>query len=253
MKMRFILMSLLVVGIGVVMVQSFQVARPTTEVPIVAEDYIVAKTTKQQVSAQWTPVMLYALSEDQTKGRHLGCGTFCVGSEGEIVITSEHLFPISKGTQCVAFRKLRPFESDITHSIHKVLLKGNDLAPGTNPDVVVLGVGDIQPIQFYSHQLEEWSESQALSVLDDPIMLTSLISGEKVRLVGLAESTIDRGVSYGVIEYGSIRGESGTGFVDAEGNLFVLKGGAKPDVDPTNGKINVKGGISFVYGPISVR
>ena len=51
MKMRFILMSLLVVGIRVVMVQSFQVARPTTEVPIVAEDYIVAKTTKQQVSA----------------------------------------------------------------------------------------------------------------------------------------------------------------------------------------------------------
>ena len=61
--------------------------------------------------------MLYpALSEDQTKGRHLGCGTFCVGSEGEIVITSEHLFPISKGTQCVAFRKLRPFES-ISHTV----------------------------------------------------------------------------------------------------------------------------------------
>lgn len=254
MNKRIALVCLLVAGIAVVLLISILVMDRAAQAPIVVEDYIVAKTTRDEISSQWTPVMLYVVTKDRARGKHFGCGTFYTSTEGELVITCEHLFPVSEGVQDVAFRKLRPFESDITHGIEKVLWKGDAIAPGTKPDVVVLKVGDIQPIQFYSHQpIEVWSETQAFRLLSDPIVLTSLISGEKVRLVGFAQSTMDQGVLYGVIEYHSLSGESGTGFVDDNGSLFILKGTLTPDSDPTGGQIDVKGGLSFVYGPISVK
>lgn len=253
MNKRIAFVCLLVAGIAVLLFLSNPTTNRNAETPIVAEDYIVAKTTQRQVSSKLTPVMLYLISKDRKVAQHLGCGTLYTGAQGEQVVTCEHLFPIARGTNDVAFRKLRPLEKDITHGIEKILQKGEDLSTTGKPDVVVLGVGDVQPIQFYSHQPQVWDETQKLTIYDDPITLTSLISGEKVRLVGFADSVLDQGVAYGVIEYRSIPGESGTGFIDDDGNLYVLKANVQTETDPTNGRINVMGGLSFVYGAIRVK
>ena len=83
-------------------------------------------------------------------------------------------------------------------------------------------------------------------------MLTSLVSAEKVRILGAV--TIDN-VQYFIVDYANVSGESGTGLVDDNDNLFVLKSSLSDKAD--KGEISKFLGssttLSLVYGPLKFR
>ena len=222
-----------------------------------AEHIIINKLAKTEIKSKFTPVEIYHLSKNEAF--FAGSGSLFVGSEGEQIITCEHLFRKELGNPEFAFRKIRPLEQKITHGIHAILHKGVELSvrPSDSPDVVIVKTGDTKPIECYSDHTLFVKQDQAHIVKADKLVkIKSLVSGESVRIVGILKSVHDSGTEYVILDYISIPGESGTGFVDENDHLYVLKGilgwtgEEKAQVEKLLG---ITHEVSIAYGPFKFR
>lgn len=221
-------------------------------------DLILEKAKGPPVKSQFEPVLLYR-SSDNVKFIFTGCGSLYIGSNGQQVVTAEHLFLKDYGTQQFIWRKTKSL--DETGIIESVMHRSSEVANAINGagDIVILKTGDLKPIVCFSNEpaggvtdhMEV--EIQALSVR---MMATSLTSGQQVRILGRSMRVDGQGSAYMLLEYDSVTGESGSGFVDAEDNLYVLKGQPmnmsgehKAAIQATLGNPSA---ISLAYGPLKL-
>lgn len=220
------------------------------------EEYVIGKLRETDMKSRFAPVQIYRI--DGSGAFFAGSGSYFVGSNGEQVITSEHLFPKEFGNALFAFRKLRPFEQEITHGISKILHRSPELAlnPGETPDVVILQAGTTNSIECYSDRVldigSESSEHSEMRKIEEKITVRSLVSGEPVRIVGLVRSKFDRGMQYVLLEYESTPGESGTGFVTTNDDLYVLKARffvSEKDREPVSRLLGTSRKLALGYGP----
>jgi hypothetical protein len=221
-----------------------------------SEDIIVSKLSPVPVPSKFTPVLLYS-SVGKESAVLAGSGSLYAGREGEHVVTNEHFFREGLADQRFTWRKLRPPETVATRGIEKVLTTGSELSsvPGVVPDVVILKSGQSKRIRSFSKLPPEETKQQfSIAEFDPPLTITSLLSGEKVRVLGTATYGAGKGVSYAVLEYGSTSGESGSGFVDENDDLYVLKGPLirpSPESDEIIGKFfGSAKSLTLLYGPL---
>ena len=215
----------------------------------------MSKLSKVPVKSRFSPVILYRTTDGQN-GTLAGSGSVFDSVNGEQIITCEHLLLKQYGNAMFAWKKLRPVDTIVTRSISSILNRGNEILPEAQevPDVVILKTGPVAFITCYSDQPESaFRAEQEVAPLLRTKMLTSLVSGEKVKMIGIAKNYGEKTVPYFIIDYSSIGGESGTGFVDDEDNLYVLKGTLKVIHDQSADVMKVLGNpkaVSFVYGPL---
>lgn len=223
------------------------------------EDYIIGKVAKEGPKSRFTPVIIYFALENSVL-QVAGVGSYFTADGEEGVITADHLFQKSIGRRPYFFRKLRPLESEITHAIEGVEHKGAELgdAPGQTPDLAILKVGKVAMIDGYKgpESLLATDECE-FNVYEKPGTLTSLVSGETVKIIGWLINRGEGGVRYEIIDHRTEKGESGSGFVDAHDEVFVLRGNLVLSSEEERRKmtayLKVKNleDLSLVHGPTS--
>ena len=214
---------------------------------------ILGKASRNPVSSRFTPVLIFRLEKgNRDLGHFAGSGSRFMGRNGEQIVTSEHLFPHGSGEQLYAYRPLRS-GNDVVYGIEKVMNTGSAVSRGMMADVIMLKTGDAKPIFGFSvHTHENTTSKAVVSSFTKAPYLKSLVTGEEVRMLGKTTDPLETKAGYLLIDYDSIDGESGTGFVDKDDNIYVLKGrpiGYSPREFSFLGTFR---GIALVYGPLKL-
>jgi hypothetical protein len=194
------------------------------------EKYIISRVSAEKVSPRFTPVLIYVFMSGEKQGYVAGSGSLFEDMNGLQIITAAHIFHGRWGNAFYAIRRLRPLESDQlsygVESLNEGAMNITDFRTKFN-DVVICKVSlNLKPIPgFYSQEreTEEKRISFTMHELSGCPTLRSLVTGEKVMVVGNSQ-VLRSGLAYYLIMYSSISGESGTGFLDDSGKLYVLKG-----------------------------
>lgn len=220
-----------------------------------AEEIILAKRTRAQVSVRFTPVLIYqSVPGAGARGELAGSGTLYEGKKGSQIVTAEHLFRKELGAKIFAFRKLRPLEEIVSHGIQEVLDFGTALGgPGQTPDVVILRVGRAASVNGFSSQtLMPTTLRMSVTRFNSPHrFIRSLVSGERVPIIGVARILEGGDVPYYIGDHRSIPGESGTGFIDQEEGLYVLKGQIVPSEEEW--RFLRARHTALFFGPLKIR
>jgi hypothetical protein len=235
---------------SIVSAAEVQPPNPLTTEVVGHHDLILQKVSEKAVPSQYTPIFIYGTYDGTPI--FVGSGSVFTDSDGEQVITAEHLFLKKYGTCSFTWRKIRPLESDIKHGILSVFQIGKDILPDGDPDIMVLKSGD------HSNAIECFSGKDQLRLQEninflpfsEPQTLTSLVTGKKVSMLGQAWLKEKPKELYYVINYACMEGESGSGFVDENDNIFVLNGTCSLQTAEGKPALNVTDGISIVYGPL---
>lgn len=177
------------------------------------EQWIVGKRSLTEVSAKWRPVLLYR------NGCAVGMGSmFLDGDWKRRIITAKHIFGQSNEACEWSFRLMWPFRDyrePITGAFSITGSEDWDLAvcmPGENV-VSIPGIWEEAAI--------ERTFRATIGLLGTPVMITSLLSGEEIACVG---TCTEPGKEYFLSAFPTRDGESGSGFLDRDGRLYVLKG-----------------------------
>jgi hypothetical protein len=213
---------------------------------------ILGKSSRNPVQSRFDPVLIFRLDRGERDAGHFaGSGSRFMGKSGEQIVTSEHLFSHGSGEQMYAYQPLRS-GNNMVYGIEKVMNTGKEIGGGTGmADVILLKTGDAKPILGFSvHTLKTTTVSTMLTSFTKAPFLRSLVTGEEVRMLGKTTDPLGVNVDYMLIDYPSIDGESGTGFVDKDDNIYVLKG-QPVDYSPKDFSIFGKfKGIALAYGPL---
>ena len=195
------------------------------------EVYILGKLTSEEVFPGYTPVLIYTHLPEKEEGRIAGSGTLFEGKNGIQLITAAHIFHEDLGSPHYLIRRLRPLESivgGVEHGIESINDTGINITGFENvgTDVVMCKVGKkTQSIQALYNKDRERAESNLTFTTwktDSPYKIRSLVSGQEAIIIGQSD-LLSNGVGQYLTTYQGRAGESGTGFVDTKGNLFVLK------------------------------
>ncbi|MFA5935163.1 MAG: hypothetical protein WC827_04755 [Candidatus Paceibacterota bacterium] len=195
-------------------------------------------STKRQTSeSKFTPVFIYRVFNDN-RSEFAGSGSlFSKGGKGQIV-TAEHLF---KKQYQINFYVYRPAK-DNSGPYHIKCIKdtGYEIAR-ERADVAILETGSAKRIirGFSEYKTPEF-DLEEMDYKDNNKTLTCLVSGRKARIIATAKKKggYGNGVTYTIIDYESKAGDSGSGFVDENDNIYVLKGSLSDEKQ------------SIVYGPL---
>lgn len=207
------------------------------------------------IETKLIPVEILLGKDNQTNS--LGIGTYFLNNNQGYIITCEHLFLKEFGTSEFFFRSLRPYKEKL-EGISEFASKELAIRSGEKPDTVVLKTGPVNSLVCYSERGRKFQdkESDLFKIKEGgKPKLYSLVTGEEVSVVGGIKST-DDGTTNILIEYESVSGESGTGFVDKEGNLFILNSDLlipKEQKDYCQKHLGSKNKLSRVYGPIRLK
>lgn len=233
------------------------------------EDYIVSKVSTARISDRYTPVLLYRMVGDSVY--FTGSGTSFVGKDnGTEIVTAEHVF----GTNCpygdtpFGARILRPLDPDIAVELISVIA---DSVTYGDRDIAVARAQDMTATPVKIHNFSSRGQGTNSIGTADHITLSSgrniyrlqsLVSGKWYDIVGSEMIPGSTNTAIGVcLNCYSVPGESGTGFQDEEGSLYVL-GNIQNTKLPTwrtlkadIGKIYHKKlmGVTTVYGPLKMK
>jgi hypothetical protein len=255
----------LLITIGILIISTYFKSKKTDQV-LNTELFIVSQVdSKNKIGeSKFSPVLIYKSNPQGNEGNFIGSGSFFVGKSGQQVITAEHLLYKEQGIVHFGFRKLRPLEIDVTHGIASIVATGSVLSLNkkTHPDVVLLRVGDLTPVQCYSEYNIGMSGLTGSTVekYEKPISVRSLVSGQKFNIFGYIDDALKEnndGSRYLILDKFSVSGESGTGFVDDEDCLYVLKGSMTLDEENALKVQKLFGSntsrFSLLYGPLQIR
>jgi hypothetical protein len=252
---------------------------PKKEDPVL--QLIDSKLVPEPVFVDIQPVAIFQYGDEDVArvgnmekvDSHLaGLGTMVRLPDGAYcVITAEHLFTkhkeVNYSCQRYAVKVLREEGALITRNIVSAQPFFKDRAGLI--DVAVCMVGQnrsvkIQPFSPFSGgggKSESYSEHKLCVGDPEDKVVLSLVTGEKATLLCMDEIPGASNAYYFLISYRSIPGESGTGFVDRRGNLYVLKGSIiDKDVASVSANLKEMGvttgdtkGYSLVAGPFSIK
>jgi len=165
-----------------------------------------------------------------------GSGTLILGPDQKthsVVITAGHVFSKSKSARHIGYRMLQPPEEKdypITSASGGVLGgNGNDI------DVAVCIPGTSRKIEGFSDCVAgSWGALGRQFVANKKVYpgAISLLTGEIIKVIGSIHQT--DGEDYFVLLYHSYPGESGTGFLKGEDELYVLAAGIDVDEELRN-------------------
>jgi hypothetical protein len=282
-KRTAVFVLLLMVGLAIPLVLDDSKGIKTEALPRVEEDtsmeYILCKLSPNPVAEGFYPVVIMQYDGTNTGIDRVekiivavaGSGTMVKLSDREYcVVTSEHIFSTHKGLNftCPSYVvKVLREKGDI---ITRTLVDAKPFFTGKTGlvDVAVCMVsshstGRVPPFSPYQGgggEPEQHKNPRLCEGKAEDLVIRSLVSGEEARLL-LTEEIPNTGMRLYIVDYESIPGESGTGFVDRQGNLFVLKGGLDSDsVGNINKELRAKGridrdkrGYSTVVGSFSIK
>jgi len=205
-------------------------SRPEIDV----ETYVRSKLTQEDVVPGLVPAAIYFKRPDMAEEQFCCVGTLCPDSKGNPhIITAEHIFRTDiRSDQIMSVRALRGNMEPPVVYIGRIVATGKELGSGEERDIVIAAL-DLRPtaIKPYSTFL---SDEMAQSFWVDVVIggkkiprLRSLLSGEYVETVGYTRRGEEKtGAIFVVINCSARPGESGTGYVDDFGGLWVLHSGA---------------------------
>lgn len=200
------------------------------------EKHILDNLSAQDISSVYKPALLYSLNANE-ECVGLGSGITTVVGDKKYVITAAHMFGLNKEPLRWFVRELRKSNSDNSITllgINQIVSKGTDGSGTIGRDWALCLIG---PAEFISPILDKeigQRESRGvLKMVKNGPFLTSLVTGKKHQII--AVSALE-GIAEYAISGSSQPGESGTGFIDHFGSLFVLSGS-----DTDNDRIVVTG------------
>ena len=241
--------------------------------------FINSKVTTKPVYEGLTPVVIFQYNDEHVVATGdaeridsflAGSGTMVKLSNGKnYVITSEHIFTTQKKgnyeSPKYAVKELQTKSNFATGS----LVSAKPLFAGKTGmiDIAVCEVGSDRSVSikpFSSFQSadgkgENYPEHHLVNGDPKDKVLRSLVSGKEVHLLCMENIPGVKDFHYYVIDYKSMPGESGEGFVDRFGHLYVLKGTIQ-EVDSVNRELRKMGvidkdsdGYAIVIGSITIN
>lgn len=228
--------------------------------------YVDAKVSQENVTPGFTPVLIFrvnSLKKGSVNVASSTCGTAFVGRSGKWkVITAAHVFSKDYQNYFYLFRRLRPHEQVATMGASSVMQISD-----SDSDVAECEVGEPQRIKGFSAiggripenrtvQGSYRSLQEAGIVGFKSFVLTSVVSGKNAKIYAVSAKNYGDTFRW-IIGYLGIGGESGTGFVDEHGRLYILSGGVSSETIPKDGRDTLKippegKGLSIVSGPFDV-
>lgn len=210
--------------------QKFTIA-PAQEEEI--ESYIRSKTSETAISLGREPVALYYKRPDMLEEKFCCIGTVQADREyGMVVITAEHVFRTDiHAEQQISFRPLRKAVKEPIYYFDRIVKTSSEFG---GQDAVMATFGD-HPRSFPRFSKFVFGEVSKHFYGDVEVgtkkvpWIQSLVSGEKIPTIGYGrrgDSTNDP--VFIIIECASRPGESGTGFIDEYGGLWVLHASPEP-------------------------
>ena len=192
------------------------------------EEYMVSLATNADVAPGFSPALIYQCRKD---GIYFCCaGTVYTGTNyGTQLITAEHIFrnEVSDGGK-YGVRILRPMSADITLLVEDILSSSSMLEDN---DIVVAKLGTtVKEIRNFSRFIGNTSQGKRfrfdVAVDGKPVTrMRSVLSGEIVAVLGAMETSSSKITKiFIVMNRRTLSGESGSGFVDDYGNLYVIHG-----------------------------
>jgi hypothetical protein len=233
---KFVIISLVVI-LGIVAF-GFYISRPPS--PNIShaqvkdiESYIRAKVTQQTVMRGAYPALIYYKTVDTGIEGFLCSGTvFTDPARGLQIITAEHVFRKDMKANHTLEVKLLRGELNTAHCyINGIVRNSKDF---NGYDMVVCDISDTPtvPNQFSDYTHEETGKSFYANVVilgKKLPTVRSIVSGETFPTIGYYrlgdESAGTNGAVFIIADCHMESGESGTGFVDPNGGLWILHGG----------------------------
>jgi len=207
-----------------------------SEAGFCSEKYIVNKIGRYK-NDKFIPVMIYQKTNFKGVVKFSGMGSLFLLNNTLSIITAEHIF--NKENRNSFFFCKNVFTGE-EYDIRKITMTGYELTNEPS-DIMLLEIGKMKKIDYiFKEESENLSESNSDK---SGKILTSLLSGQKVKIIGGAIAKEGRfKVKYLIIDYLAKTGESGTGFVDDENNIYIFKALVG---------INNNYNMGIVYGPLS--
>lgn len=200
-------------------------------------DSYITKNTGNYRNNIFSPVMIYRKTNIMNNIIFAGTGSLFESEKESYIITSEHLFDKNNPSAFYLYKNIFTKESG---DIEEVVMDGYELT-GKKIDIILLKTGRSKKIRgIYDGEKTERAKIEFTDEVN-PKMLKSLVSGKNIKTLGKASIYKNDEIEYLVIDYSSIKGESGTGFIDEKNNLYVLKG----TIEDRGKKVTI------VYGPLS--
>ena len=209
-----------------------------------AEGKLLKNALQTRIDPRFRPVLIYLYRGKGKRPQFIGAGTWFEGRGGALVATAEHMLLKKFSKELFLFRFLCPDEHKITTGIQAVAYRNTDLKTPPDVDMVILRVGDPRTLPCFSEKAPEILEDFKGFKLDELDVgggkkvksLKSLTTGKEYPIVGATNEP-----PAVLIGYESVSGESGSGFVDEFGSLYILSGGTRGRADP----------ITVLSGPFS--
>ncbi len=193
------------------------------------EEYVSSMVTTNEVSPGYEPVIIY-YQNDGDVNRYCCVGTVFINKDKELnIITAEHIFRNTiKNKSIFSIKLLRGATDPVKRYLMEIVKTGSDFN-GEERDAVILKMGS-QPTQFTPYsRFNDGEESQnfwgEVTIQNQRVRkVKSLISGKSFEAVGYSKVDKINGAVFILIDKKSLIGESGTGFFDDHGGLWILHG-----------------------------
>ncbi len=225
-------------------------------------NYINSHLTQDDVYPGYFPALIYYTTQETGASGFLCTGTiFNTASNGVEIITAEHIFRNDiMGHHTFEVRPLRG-SIDVPICYMKDIVATSSNLSGLDAVVATLDTNPVVLGQFSDYVYREMGQNFYAPVVvhDRPLpTLRSLVTGVTSQTIGYVrrgEEGTSNGAIFILIEYHAYHGESGTGFVDQYGGLWVLhagpEDGAEQDMCDEYHRITGKSikAIASVSGP----
>ncbi len=163
------------------------------------------------------------------QGYWRGTGTLILNGAGQhsMIVTAAHLFSIDSRPEYTRYRVLQPW-TKVDHAIesaHGGVMDNGD--PPKEADIAICKPGELRKIPGFSpHPGGDWQGPRDMTCVKEEYPPgTSLLTGEVAPVIGSVHSA--QWGKFFIMQYRSYPGESGTGFLKAEDELYVLTSGVQ--------------------------
>ena len=214
--MKMFLVIMLIAGI---FIPAFGQINPLTNTPEAVYVKINDSVSEIAVSTSHRPVILHCFRHGRLV--FAGSGSIVRLQTGEErLVTAAHVFDKNKGPTKYVIEEIQPKQKmSYDKGISGIVWRGSDHMGGLFGDVVIASVGKPITIKgFYDMNVP--SGIRLDSFEPNYVVFRSLVSGKELLVTG--KSSAGHQFAIFIAPFEPRNGESGSGFVDKEGNLYVL-------------------------------